>query len=71
VLIGALVTAFVSRENLGSFYISKAILAHFGTAGSLVVLLLWILFIADFIFRRNYYGLCLKFGEPIKPAELQ
>lgn len=74
VLAGAIATAilFMIGKFVISFYISKSnVGSTFGTAGSLVVLLLWIYYSAIILyfgaeFTKSY---AMKFGEEIHPNE--
>jgi membrane protein len=73
VWVGAVATTilFLLGKFLISFYISKInIGSTYGTAGSLIVLLLWVYYSAMIVYYgaefTKYYA--VEFGDPIKPA---
>jgi membrane protein len=74
VWVGALATTFLFL--LGkfaiSFYISKSnVGSTYGTAGSLVVLLLWVYYSSVILYFGAEFTMsyAMQYGEPIKPAE--
>ena len=74
VIVGALVTTllFLLGKFAISFYISKSnVGTTYGTAGSLVVLLLWIYYSSLILYFGAEFTMsyAMKYGDPIKPAE--